>query len=386
MKDRRRHKRTYTFLRALVTPFFKMKFNFEYEEGGKIEGPYLLLVNHNLELDPVLVGMAFPEQMYFVASEHILRKGFGTWLLMRYFKPIIRTKGKVEVKTVAETLRTLRKGISVCIFAEGNRSFNGCTGEVLPATGKLAKKSGVKLVTYKIEGGYFTQPRWGTTLRRGKMIGKIVNEYTPEQLKSMSETEINEAIKTDLYEDAYETQARVNIPFKGKKLALGMESTLFICPECGEIGTMVSDDNYIGCQCGMKYKYDEYGYLTDEKGKKRTIAEWDGWQYRELENIVRKTDKQDEPFFEDEVTLYSIGKSHEIAEQKKGTLAAYKDRIECCGQAFYYKDMLGFSIVSRNFIVMNIRKDAEQYEIKGDLRFNALKYLYIYELMRGEEL
>lgn len=368
----------------LLTPFFRWKFNFEYENGGKIEGPFLLLANHNMDLDPVLVGIAFPKQMYFVASEHILRKGFGTWFLMRYFKPIIRTKGKVEVKTVSETLRTLRKGTSVCIFAEGNRSFNGRTGDVLASTGKLAKKSGVKLVTYKIEGGYFTQPRWGTTLRRGKMAGKIVNEYTPQQLKSMSEGEINAAIKADLHEDAYETQAKVNIPFHGKKLALGLESLFFICPQCGKIGKMISDDNHISCQCGMKYKYDEYGYLTNENGSKKTITQWDIWQHRELENIIKSPDKQHKAVFEDEVTLYKIGKNHEIAEQKSGRLAALHDRIECCGQVFYYSDMLGFSIVSRNFIVMNIGKDAEQYEIKGNLRFNALKYLYLYELTRGE--
>ena len=47
--------------------------------------------------------------------------------------------------------------------------------------------------------------------------------------------------------------------------------------------------------------------------------------------------------------------------------------------------MLGFSIVSRNVIVMHYGNDAEQYEIKSDIAFNALKYLYVYEKAKGEQ-
>lgn len=42
----------------------------------------------------------------------------------------------------------------VCIFPEGNRSFNGLTGDILPTIGRVAGRCGMKLVTYRIEGGY----------------------------------------------------------------------------------------------------------------------------------------------------------------------------------------------------------------------------------------
>jgi len=383
MKELNRHVKWYSFLRGILKPIFIRKFNFKYESGGNIEGPFLLLVNHNMELDAVLTAIAFPKHMYFVASEHIMRKGIATKLLMYFIKPIIRKKGKVEVKTVSETLRTLRGGTSVCIFAEGNRSFNGRTMEIIPSTGKMAKRSGVKLVTYKLEGGYFTQPRWSTTLRRGLLTGKVVNVYEAEQLKAMSEAEVNEAICRDLYEDAYETQQIVNVPFKGKKLAYGMESTLYMCPKCGVIGTLKSDDTSISCECGLKYTYDEYGYLTDEDGNKKTVTEWDIWQHAKLDDIISSW-QDDKPVFTDEVTLYSINEEHDISNQEKGTLESYSDRINCCGTDFYFDDMLGFSIISRNVIVMHYGNNAEQYEIRGELTFNALKYLYVYEKSKGE--
>ncbi len=383
MKDKKRHKAAYQVIRRVVQPFFKWKFNYHFPKVNQVEGPYIVLANHNLELDPVLMSFAFPKHMYFVASEHIMRKGFGTWFLMYFLKPIIRVKGKVEVKTVAEILRTVRGGDNVCIFAEGARSFNGLTGEILPSTGKMVKRSGASLITYRFEGGYFSQPRWSTTLRRGRITGKVAGIYTAEQLKAMSEAEINEVLQKDLFEDAYQTQKREPIAFKGKDLAVGIQSTLFMCPHCGNIDTMSSHASTVSCSCGAEYTYTQFGYLENKDGTTQTITEWDLWQQKMLKEKFDTQENKTEAFFSDQVTLYHIDTEHQITKEEKGTLVAYNDRIQCCGQTFYFEDMLGLDIFSRNFIVMNYGKDADHYEIKGDLHFNALKYLYLYRIVKG---
>jgi len=388
MNDIKRHKRSYYIIRKLVTPLFRWMFNYRYPIVNTPDEPYIVLANHNLELDPALVALAFPKHMYFVASEHILRKGLGGWFLMHFLKPIIRMKGKVEVKTVAEILRTARAGHNICIFAEGARSFNGRTCSILPSTGKMVKRSGSGLVTYRIEGGYFSQPRWSMSLRKGRMQGVVAGIYSAEELKTMTEDEVNALIVRDLAEDAYATQAKDPVPYKGKKLALGMESTLFLCPKCRQIDTLKSDDTSISCSCGAHYTYTEYGDLTDADGQKHSITEWDLWQQEQLRQRYEsaKSDAPETALFSDQVTRYEINVNHEVINTQKGTLTAYSDRIECCDQAFFYEDMLGLDIFSRNFIVMNYGKEAAHYEIKGDLMFCALKYLYLYKLAKGEEL
>ena len=85
MDELQRHRLTFKVIRPVAWVLMKVLFNYEYDDLSKIEGPYLLLVNHNLELDPAAVGVAAGNQLYFVASEHILRKGFGTWFLMTFF-------------------------------------------------------------------------------------------------------------------------------------------------------------------------------------------------------------------------------------------------------------------------------------------------------------
>ena len=388
MKDIKRHKCFYRVIRKLVMPVFRWKFNYHFPVVNPENEPYIVLANHNLELDPVLVAMAFPQHMYFVASEHILRKGFGGWFLMHFLKPIIRMKGKVEVKTVAEILRTARAGHNICIFAEGARSFNGLTCSILPSTGKMVKRSGSALITYRLEGGYFSQPRWSLSLRKGRIQGFIAGIYSAEELKAMTEEEVNALIVRDLHEDAYATQAKDPVPYKGRKLALGMESTLFTCPKCGQIGTLRSNHSSISCNCGANFTYTEYGDLLDEEGKKHTITAWDLWQQEVLRQRYEaaKETAPEEALFSDEVTLFDIDENHQFRNTQKGTLTAYLDRIVCCGQTFFYEEMLGLDIFSRNFIVMNYGKEAAHYEIKGDLMFCALKYLYLYHLVKGEPL
>ena len=73
MKKYRRHKRYWKIIRAIATPILKTMYKFSCEVYKDLKGPYLVLSNHNTDLDPGLVALSFPQQMYFVASEHITR-------------------------------------------------------------------------------------------------------------------------------------------------------------------------------------------------------------------------------------------------------------------------------------------------------------------------
>lgn len=372
-------------LAPLIALFLKYRFNYEYEDLSKIEGPYLLLANHNLELDPALVGVAAKNHLYFVASEHILRKGIGTWLLMTFFKPIIHKKGKQGMNTIKEMLKTLNEGHSVCIFPEGNRSFNGLTGEILPSIGKVARRSGAKLVTYRIEGGYFAQPRWSTTLRKGKIRGRLIKVYSAEELKSMTDEQVGTAICDDLHEDAYETQSRERVAFKGKNLALGMESTLFACPVCKQLNCIHSDAVSLYCDCGFRAIYDEYGDLTEENGRKYTITELDDLQKKILQEMFEEYCQRNEqgPFLADNVTVHKIDEKHVLLGTEIGTIEAYSDRLEICGRKIPFSDVNGMAIYSRNSMILHIKDLEGHIELKSDQTFNALKYLYLYNKKRA---
>lgn len=64
-------------------------------------GPMLIVANHNADLDPVFLSMAFREHMYFVASEHIFRWGLWSKLIVALFDPISRSKGMTDARGAA---------------------------------------------------------------------------------------------------------------------------------------------------------------------------------------------------------------------------------------------------------------------------------------------
>lgn len=385
MDELQRHRMVFKVLVPFVDLFAKWKFNYEYDSLKHIEGPYLLLSNHNLELDPALLGVVAGKQIYFVASEHVLRKGIGTKLLMHFFNPIIHMKGRQGAKTVKQMLRKLHEGHRVCVFPEGNRSFTGVTMKMQASIAKVAKKARVKMITYRMEGGYLTQPRWSTSLRKGKLRGRLIHIYEPEQLAQMSDEQINEAIVADLHEDAYETQKKERVAFKGENLVFGLESTIFTCPECGEIGMLHSKHNRFYCDCGFEAIYDVYGNLTDKQGKKHTITELDQLQQTALKERIANWEAE-KSVFEDQVTIYRIGTNHQLIGSEVGILKAYKDHLECGGESLDYAGMDGMAIYSRNALVIHHEKLNGHLEVKSDLSFSALKYLYLYEIMKDQKL
>lgn len=377
-----RHRLVYKILVPPIALWAKLKFNYQYDSLKDVEGPFLLLPTHNLELDPIIVGVAAKKQLYFVASEHLSRKGFITKLLNYFLQPIYHQKGRAGAHTVKAILKTLRNGDSVCLFPEGNRSFNGLTCPIPPATGKMARRSGAKLVTYRFDGQYLTHPRWATTLRRGKLRGKIVHIYTPEELQAMTDEEVNEAIVRDLSVDTYEVQSQEMIPFKGKKLAFGMESTIFTCPKCGKIGGLHTDDTHLFCDCGYRANYDVYGYLTEADGTRYTVTGLDQMQKEKLADLLEHAGE--EALFSDTVLLQDINDQHELVSEKNGEMSAYADRLEICGTAIPYSDMLGMTIYSRNVLVIHTLSDSRHYEVRSNIGFSALKYLYLYNLKKSE--
>ena len=260
---KRRHLICWMILRPLVIVFLFIKFGYRFKAAKNLPENFIVLSNHNTDFDPLFVGASFRKPVYFVASEHIARWKNAFKFVDFAFAPIIRYKGSTAASTVKEMLRRLRSGANVGMFAEGAKSWNGITAPIQPSTGKVVKGSKAALVTYRLEGGYFVSPVWGKGgTRRGRINGGIVNIYTAEQLSNMSVEEINAVIAADLHEDAYARQLECPVKYKGRHLAEDLEKLLFFCPECGVMHTLFSSGDTVNCEeCGLTFKYNEYGML-----------------------------------------------------------------------------------------------------------------------------
>lgn len=381
MEHLNRYRRFWVFFRWVLSPFLKKKFNYT-PELCSAEGTYLILANHNTDWDPLLLGIAFPNYMSFVASEHIFRWGFAAKLITFFLAPIARLKGTTAGDTAMTMLRRLKKGVNVAMFAEGNRSFDGRTGTILPATGKLARSSGAGMITYRFDGGYFTSPRWcGSKTRRGKLTGRVVNVYTPEQLKAMTPAQVNEAICRDLFVDAYAVQREEMVPFTGKNLAEGLETVLCRCPKCGGLDTLHSKDDTLSCSCGFSVRYTPYGFLEGEDAPYDNITDWDAAQTAELCALADAVPDRDTPiFYDSDMLLNEILPGHKAQELGSGSMVLYADRLECCGQSFPLSELGGFMLHGAQTV--NFSWDGHSYEISSAARRCTRKYMTVIEHLR----
>ena len=374
-----RQRKTYEVLYPVAKALMKGMLHYSFELGPKVEGPCLILSNHVTDFDPILVGLSFPEHMYYVAGENVMRMGLLSKLVSRYASIIQRVKGTTDAEAALQILRTLKKGRNVCMFAEGNRTFTGETLPIAPATAKLVKMSRSTLVTYRLTGGYLSTPRWAVRRRKGCMTGATVGVYPPEELKKMSEAEVLDLLRRDLYENAYETQSRAPVAYKGKALAETLETALYLCPRCHRIDHLHSQGDRFYCDCGLSMTMDEYGFFQGEDLPFATPLEWDKWQTGEMEKLAQSLG--DEAAFSDEdQTLNRKEDDHSLTPLCTGTMALYRDRLIVGEYSFPLRDLRGIGLIQRQGMVFSTA-DADYAITAGRLRC-VRKYQTLFELLK----
>lgn len=365
MEHHDRHAKVWRFLHPIVRFVLRIVLNCRIRPG-KYEGPYLVLCNHTMDWDPLVAGAGFKDQMYFVTSEHLMRQGFISKVLNWLQAPITRQKGGNAAGTVKAILRHLKAGYNVCFFPEGNRCWDGVTRPFPPSTGKLVRSCGCRLITYRISGGYFSNPRWANSrLRRGKVDGQVVGSYSPEELRGMSADEINQLIARDLYEDAYARQKEENISYRGAKRAEQLETLLFACPKCGAMHRMESRGKFFRClECGMKSEFTVKGYFQGGQLPFDTVLDWNSWQEERIKELCETAG--DKPIFTDtQMQLYRVESARGLELLGEGELKLFKDRVELPGgELLSGSDIGGMSMRGAGHLYIGTF-DGRHYMVRG---------------------
>jgi len=375
MDENKRLQKVWRLLYAVAHGYFKRRFRFSYEQY-ELEGPHLIIGNHVTNWDPLLLALSFPKNhIHFVASEHLFRLGWVSKLINYLVAPIPRRKGASGAATTMDCLRKMRAGRNICIYGEGETTWDGRTKGIFPATGTLARASGATLITYRLEGGYLTAPRWAKKNRKGRMRGYIVNRYTPEQLRAMKPQEIEEIINRDIYEDEWERQKTDPVKYRGKNLAKDIEVAAFLCPKCKKIGTVHGEGNDVICECGFHTSVTEYGTFEPAEPFEN-MAQWNDWQHEALKN--GDFEHGDALFSDPGMTLfkYTEGiRKGEIIET--GDLKMTKEAMAIAQHVFPLAEINDMALIQRKKLAFMHGED--YYEIKADQPRCMRKYLAVWQ-------
>ncbi len=121
-------------------------------------GGLLIAANHQSYLDPVLVGIALPRPICYLARSSLFAvPGFGP--LIRGLKAHPVSRGAVDASALKATIRLLRDGEALLVFPEGTRTRDGSLGTFKPGVASIAIRCGVPLLPVCIEGAFRCWPR-----------------------------------------------------------------------------------------------------------------------------------------------------------------------------------------------------------------------------------
>ena len=368
--------------RKLALPYIHARYGFKTNILEKVEGPFLLVSNHTTEDDMFFTAAASRQPMYFVCGEHLLRNKVYGRFLRKLLRPIPVPKGASTLPAVRQILKRLNDGQNICMFYEGKRSYHGETIPASESLGALVKKSGCTLVTYHITGGYFTYPRWARgNKRRGHVEGNIAGVYPPSQLAELSAAEITGLINRDTYENAYESQRENKWEYKGKNLAKGMETVLFLCPECGSEDTIETDGNRFYCtKCSLSGEYNEYGFLEGENLPYDNVLDWMRWIEKEFDRRLALC-SEDTPVYDcSNVTFYRMNEDYTNSTLCESSLHIYKSKIEIDGHSFDFDDIPYMSVLYGNILLFTFNGD--RYGLSGE-SFKAWKCARLWHIKKG---
>lgn len=371
----KRHKVVIEIARFVMKPYCRIVYGLKSPKAKDlIREPSLVLLNHVTPMDQFFVGLYFRDPLYYMATEDIFSNGWLSKLIKWAVNPIPIKKQTTDIKAVMNCIRVVREGGSICIAPEGNRTYDGRLVYVNPAIAGMARKLGLPIRLFRIDGGYGKEPRWSDKPRKGKLDMEITRVITPEEAKAMTEEELLKAIIDGLSVD----ENRVDRQFRGKHLAEFVERMVYVCPECG-LSTFESHGNTFHCtKCG---KETEILPTKELKG-----VNWDcpyqflGNWYDAQQSFVNQLDTTayiDKPLYEERVNVRKvILYKNKVPFMDNATVAIYGDRITMNELVLPFEEISTVTVLGRN--KLNIYLGGEVYQFKGHKGFNSLKYMNLF--------
>lgn len=374
-----RHRVVRNIACAIMKPYSYLKYGVRidrFREQG--DRSYLVLYNHQTAFDQFFVGMAFRGPIYYLASEDLFSKGWVSSLIRYLVAPIPIKKQTTDIKAILNCMRVAKEGGTIAIAPEGNRTYSGKTEYMSPTIAPLARKLGLPIALYHLEGGYGVHPRWSDVVRKGKMRGYVHQVIEPEEYANMTDDELFAAIRKGLTV----SEAVADAEFHHKNLAEYLERAIYICPHCG-LSTFESHADILECKkCGKKVRYLPTKELegVEHEFPFRFINDWYDYQ-SDYMNGLDLLSYTEAPVYTEKTAISNVVpyKKKELIDDN-AEISLYGDRIMVKTAKetlhFPFAKTLAVTLLGKN--KLNIYHGDKIYQLKSGKRFNALKYVHFY--------
>jgi 1-acyl-sn-glycerol-3-phosphate acyltransferase len=194
----------YNLVYTIAFPFLRMFFGFRVTGAGSFpeSGAVIVAVNHASNYDPVLVGLACPRQLAFLAKAEL----FGNPVLRALFHrlgAIPLRRGAADSGALHAAVDVLNSGKPLLLFPEGHRSKTGELQKGRRGVGMLSIRSGATILPVYLAGSFHmfrnifkrrVSVHFGSPIDAGrhrsprisvKELYRIIGEDTMERIKDL---------------------------------------------------------------------------------------------------------------------------------------------------------------------------------------------------------
>ena len=132
-------------------------------------GGFIVAANHLSNLDPVVLGIASPRSLNFMAKEELFRPVVARFILSNVKAFPVR-RGAGDISSVREAMRRVKKGGGLLLFPEGTRGGMDSGAKAQAGVGMLALKLGVPVIPAWIAGTDKSLPRGASRPKPGQVF------------------------------------------------------------------------------------------------------------------------------------------------------------------------------------------------------------------------
>ncbi len=326
------------FLKNLVAPWFNRHYPVKLtnpEILKEMKPPYILLPNHMMKWDMVLLGLKIRDPVHYMAADSHFRKNPGRFF-MRALGAFPKAKAKSDLGAIRHMMALKEKRKIICIYPEGQMSWDGGPLPLYYSTAKLLKLLKIPVFVPIHSGAYSVQPRWARGIRKGP-IELTIHPLFPDgsELKQLSPDEIYEKLTGLIETDEYSLIENRNWEYRSPETAEYLENLLYICPECREVATLSSRGDTISCgSCGFSQTLSSryrFSNRNGTPGRFPTPREWNAWQKVTLKDLLDAYYKNEtgKPFMEDQGMTIRIADKKGAPREwtRMGTIALHREHI-----------------------------------------------------------
>jgi 1-acyl-sn-glycerol-3-phosphate acyltransferase len=320
--------------RLFVRFWLMPKYRFSRQKGSDPvpKPPFIIVANHGTFFDPWIIGYFSRYPLAIMCNDDAFRGSAVTRWYLNSIGAFPKKKGASDFRAMKKTMSLLASGMPVCIFPEGQTSWDGETQLLYRGIEKIIRHSRVPLVMVRMSGSFLTKPWWADRLRKGR-IECLFRVLAPDYIQSISENDLFFSMKTFLaHNDIKEHGARGPL-FLGHRCAEGLERFVWICMNCESEDTLVMKGDTVRClSCGSSWSMNALCRLSALKTGIRSFSDlhdWTQWHKIKVRSRIRSASPHDILTVSAGVDLMAsaAGGGRDFGEKGRGSLALSKENL-----------------------------------------------------------